>query len=134
MTQDLKSKIRLTANFPEPIDDLEYADLLTNLLEDHFSKGHEKPIDGDERGDYDFIKRKIERRLSECQPNLMTITKVSEQYFKFNRITDSTAAKYRREIQRLVNITGDVPVQHVIVSQLKELRDALITQMKPISS
>jgi hypothetical protein len=131
--EGLKARIRLTANFPTPIDDLEYADLLTTLLKDHFFTGQEKPLDGDERDDYELIKRKIERRLSECQPDPMTITKVAERYFAFNGIKTATAAKYRREIQRLVKISGDVPVQHVTISQLKELRDNLVTQIKPAS-
>jgi integrase len=131
--ESLKARIRLTANFPTPIDDLEYADLLTTLLKDHFFTGQEKPLDGDERDDYELIKRKIERRLSECQPDPMTITKVAERYFAFNGIKTATAAKYRREIQRLVKISGDVPVQHVTISQLKELRDNLVTQIKPAS-
>ena len=131
--EGLRARIRLTANFPTPIDDLEYADLLTTLLNDHFFPGQEKPLDGDERDDYELIKRKIERRLSECQPDPMTITKVAERYFAFNGIRTTTAAKYRREILRLVKISGDVPVQHVTISQLKELRDNLVTQIKPAS-
>lgn len=58
---------------------------------------------------------------------------VLEKYCRFNSIRPGTRSKYRREIARLVAITGDVPLSHVRAADLKKLRDDLIGTIQAAS-
>ncbi|MEP0964944.1 MAG: tyrosine-type recombinase/integrase [Roseobacter sp.] len=91
------------------------------------------PSDPDDKDEYDFIKKKLERKISELSPDPNTISTVAERYYAFNSIRPATRSKYRRELARLIAITGDVPISHVSTANLRKLRDQLISQIKPAS-
>lgn len=98
-----------------------------------FGPDREPPADADQKDEYDFIKRKLERKISEVSPDPNTITAVTERYCDFNSIRPGTRSKYRRELARLIAITGDVPIAHVRTEHLRLLRDKLIGEIKPAS-
>eukprot|EP00581_Thalassiosira_minuscula_P021408 CAMPEP_0184440874 /NCGR_PEP_ID=MMETSP0738-20130409/755792_1 /TAXON_ID=385413 /ORGANISM="Thalassiosira miniscula, Strain CCMP1093" /LENGTH=546 /DNA_ID=CAMNT_0026808789 /DNA_START=229 /DNA_END=1869 /DNA_ORIENTATION=+ len=127
------ARIEVRDTIPMPL----YADLyLDKLKEAHdigFGADAITPTDPDEREEYDFIKRKLERRISELSPDPNTLTALMERYCDFNSIRPGPRSKYRRDLSRLVAITGDVPIGHVRVESLRELRDDLIGQIKPSS-
>ena len=119
---------------PPPMSDKDYLDRLSLIHTHSFgASSPSPPSDADENDGYEFVKRRLERKISDLTPDPNTITKVSEKYFSFNDIRVSTRSKYRRDIGRLVSLVGDVPVSKVKASQLRQLRDDLATTMKPAS-
>jgi integrase len=110
-----------------------YLDRLVAAFDVGFGPDREPPSDPDQMDEYDFIKRKLERKISELSPDPNTISSVTERYCDFNSIRPGTRSKYRRELARLVAITGDVPIGHVRTEHLRQLRDLLIGEIKPAS-
>jgi integrase len=82
------------------------------------------PTDPDERDEFDLVKRKLERRITELGGNPNTITSMSEAYFKNNQIKPEVRNKYRRVIKRLIAQVGDIPLDHLNEDRLREFRDA----------
>lgn len=126
-----KIEVRKTALMPL------YPDLfLDRLISAHdigFGPDREPPTDPDQKDEYDFIKRKFERKISELSPDPNTISSVAERYCDFNSIRPGTRSKYRRELARLIDVAGDVPIGHVRTDHLRQLRDNLIGEIKPAS-
>lgn len=120
----------VSKNLPDPMSDQDYLDGLEGLLEYGFGPDAVPPDDPDDRDEYIFVRKKLERKIDEVAPSSDTITSVSEKYFLFNSIRPRTQKKYRRDLSRLVAITGDVPIKHVEAADLKALRDSLLTNMK----
>ena len=118
---------------PPPMSDQDYLDRLIYIQENSFEGSSPPPSDADENDEYEFVKRKLERKISDLTPSPNTITKVSEKYFIFNDIKLATRSKYRRDIGRLVTLTGDIPVNKIEAAQLRQLRDELAGAMKPAS-
>ncbi|MGR3677348.1 MAG: hypothetical protein ACU0AZ_05090 [Paracoccaceae bacterium] len=116
-----------------PMEPEIYLDRLIDAYDVGFGPGQDPPIDPDQKDEYDFIKKKLERKISELSPDPNTISTIAERYYSFNSIRPSTQAKYRRELARLIAITGDVPISHVSTEHLRQLRDKLIGQIKPAS-
>jgi len=88
------------------------------------------PTDPDERDEFDLVKRKLERRIAELGGNPITITAMSEAYFKKNQIKPEVRNKYRRVIKRLIAQVGDIPLDHLNADRLREFRDAQPDQNK----
>jgi hypothetical protein len=110
-----------------------YLDWLVEAFDVGFGQDKEPPTDADQKDEYDFIKRKLERKISELSPDPNTISAVTKRYCDFNSIRPGTRSKYRRELARLVAITGDVPIAHVRTEHLRQLRDKLIGEIQPAS-
>jgi len=130
---EIRKRISFSTELPEPIHILEYTEELQRLHSTVFGDTSKRPEDLDDRDEYDFVKKKIERKLSEVKPSPNTIKHISEKYYTFNEIKPATANKYRREIKRLIKISGDIPVEHVTRDHLTTLRDDLIGKIKPAS-
>lgn len=126
------AKIRLI-NLPPPMAPELYLDWLVEAYDVGFGPDCDPPTDPDQKDEYDFIKRKLERKISELSPDPHTLTAMTEKYCDFHSIRPATRSKYRRELARLIAITGDVPIAHVRNQDLKRLRDALIGEIKPAS-
>ena len=93
------------------MSDQDYLDRLVYIhTQSYGGSSPPRPSDADENDRYEFVKRKLERKISELTRSPNTITKVSEKYFIFNDIKAATRSKYRRDIGRLVTLTGDIPV------------------------
>ena len=106
---------------------------MTATQEVAFPKDEPPPEDTDEREEFYFIKKKLERKISELKPDPNTITKISEKYFVFNDIKETTRSKYRRNINCLIKLVGDISINKIQAIQLRELRDELAKSMKPAS-
>jgi integrase len=91
------------------------------------------PTDLDERDEFDLVKRKLERRINELGGNPITITAMSESYFKENQIKPEVRKKYRRVIKRLIAQVGDIPLEHLNADRLREFRDAQPDHVKASS-
>ena len=113
--------------------DLDYLDWLGDAYDAGFGEAVTPPDDPDDRDEHEFVKRKLERKISEVSPDLNIITQVAERYYDFNSIRSQTRSKYRRDVGRLVKITGDVPVKHIRTDNLRTLRDSLIGTLQPAS-
>lgn len=116
-----------------PMEPELYLDRLLAAYDVGFSPDREAPADPDDKDEYDFIKKKLERKISELLPDPNTISTLAERYYAFNSIRPATRSKYRREVARLISVTGDVPISHVSTAHLRALRDQLIGQIKPAS-
>jgi hypothetical protein len=126
------AKIKIT-DAVQPLGDLDDLDWLNEAYRVGFGGNHMPPNDPDERDEYEFIKRKLERKISDLAPDPNTITAVAERYYTFNSIRPRTVSKYRRGLARLIDMTGDVPVNHLRTEHLRALRDSLMPKMKPAS-
>lgn len=126
--------ITFDKKLPPSMSDQDYLDRLI-YIHTHSFEGSSPPppSDADENDEYEFVKRKLERKISDLTPSPNNITKVSEKYFIFNDIKAATRSKYRRDISRLVALIGDIPVNRIEASQLRQLRDELAVAMKPAS-
>jgi integrase len=133
-----EDKIRQVFSFektlPESLSNGKYLFELEQLFGRAFGDSEKRPEPNtDDYDEFEFVRKKIERKISSLKPNPNTISAVSERYFAFNRIRPQTQNKYRREISRLILSVGDIPIGNVEASHLKEMRDRLITQMLPAS-
>jgi len=126
------AKIRLV-DLPVPMAPELYLDWIAEAYDVGFGSDREPPSDPDQKDEYEFIKRKLERKISELSPDPNTISNVARRYCDFNSIRRGTRSKYRRELARLIAITGDVPIGHVRTDHLRQLRDQLIGEIKPAS-
>jgi hypothetical protein len=124
--------ITFDKKLPPPMSDQDYLDRLVYIHTHSFGgRSPPRPSDADENDGYEFVKRKLERKISDLTRSPNTITKISEKYFIFNDIKVATRSKYRRDIGRLVTLTGDIPVSKIEAAQLRQLRDELAGTMKP---
>lgn len=131
---ELVQKARIVVSgSPLPFEPQLHLDRLREAYDVGFGPGQEVPSDPDQRDEHDFVKRKLERKISELSPDPNTISTIAERYFSFNSIRPATRSKYRRDLSRLIDITGDIPIGHVRTDQLRHLRDQLIGQIKPAS-
>ena len=121
------------SDLPRPMSDERYRDCLTSIHNDFFSPQSSIPDDPDDRDEYVFAKRRLERKISSVTPDPNSISAVLETYCRFNSIRSGTRSKYRRELARLIAITGDVPISHVRTEDLKQLRDGLIGNIQAAS-
>ncbi len=62
--------------------------------------------------------------LNELGGNPITITAMSEAYFKKIQLKPEVRNKYRRVIKRLIAQVGDIPLEHLNADRLREFRDA----------
>jgi integrase len=128
------ASVSLAQKLPDPIGTEEYVERMREIKATAFGTASPAPpSDPDERDEYELIKLKLKRRISELTPDPHTLTAVSEAYFMFNSIKPLTRAKYRRDIGRLVALVGDIPVKGVTTAHLKQLRDHLAPTMKAAS-
>ena len=118
---------------PKAMSDERYRDRLVTIYNTFFPTHSALPDNADDREDYVFAKRRLERKISDVTPDTNCISSVLEKYCSFNSIRSGTKSKYQRELSRLIAITGDVPISHVRTEDLRSLRDALIGQIKPAS-
>jgi len=125
-------KIQITEPI-EPLNDLDYLDWLREAYDVGYSAETEPPSAPDDRDECDFIKRKLERKISELSLDPNTISDVLRRYCDFNSIRPGTRSKYRRDVSRLIQNIGNVPINHVRTQDLRDLRDQLMGQMKPAS-
>jgi len=126
--------VSLGNKFPDPMGTEEYVERMREIQATAFGAASPAPpTDPDERDEYDLIRLKLDRRISELTPDPHTLTAVSEAYFTFNSIKPLTRAKYTRDIGRLVALVGDIPVKRVETAHLKQLRDELAPTMKAAS-
>ena len=119
-------EFEFTPHPPRPMSDERYRDELKSIFQQYFGPNPTPPTDPDDRDEYMFAKHRIERKISSVTHDKNSITAVLEKYCKFNSIRTGTRSKYRREVARLIAITGDVPLAHVRTEDLKQLRDDLI--------
>ncbi|MFD2738955.1 tyrosine-type recombinase/integrase [Sulfitobacter aestuarii] len=126
--------VSLSQKLPDPIGTEEYVEGMREIYKTAFGKDSPAPpTDPDQRDEYDVMKLKLERKISEHTPDPHTLTAVSQAYFRFNSIKPATRAKYTRDIGRLVALVGDIPVKRVETAHLKQLRDELAPTMKAAS-
>ena len=126
-------EFEFTPQPPRRMSDERYLDELNSVFQRYFGGNLSPPSDPDDRDEYMFAKHRIERKISSVAPDSNSITAVLDEYCKFNSIRTGTQSKYRREVARLVAITGDVPLAHVRTEDLKQLRDNLIGTIKVAS-
>ncbi|WP_299148887.1 tyrosine-type recombinase/integrase [uncultured Tateyamaria sp.] len=126
-------EFEFTQHPPRPMSDELYLYQLNSVYQLYFGAEPTPPSDPDDRDEYVFAKHRIERKISSVTPDKDSITAVLEKYCKFNSIRSGTRSKYRREVARLVAITGDVPMAHVRSEDLKQLRDQLIGTIQAAS-
>ncbi|MEM9100104.1 MAG: hypothetical protein AAGC79_16435 [Pseudomonadota bacterium] len=131
--QDVIRDISFLDAIPERLDDDEYLDRLEELHEFAFGNDRDVPGDPDDRDEYEFVRRKLERKISDVKPNPDTVSEVAERYYSFNGIRPVTLRKYRMHIGLLIQQVGDVPIQHVSPTDLRMLRDSLLGRMLPAS-
>lgn len=129
---DFKPYVSFDTAFPEPLNDLEYCEQLREIHELAFG-ATTLPTNADDREEFLFIKNRIERRISEISPDPNIISSTLEKYISFNQVRPQTARKYRRDVARLTELIGDIPVSHVTPAQLKQLREGLKGNIKPAS-
>ena len=103
------------------------------ILEASFGSHVVPPNDPDQRDEFDLVKRKLERRVTELGGNPITITAMSEGYFKKNQLKPEVRNKYRRVIKRLIAQVGDIPLDHLDADRLREFRDAQPDHVKASS-
>ena len=115
-------KVIVTAR-PAPIDDADYLDRIKEAFQIGFGPSVSPPSDSDQRDEFEFVKRKLERKIAELSPAPDTISHVLERYCDFNGIRPATRSKYRRDVGRLVAMIGDVPIKHVRAEDLSNLRN-----------
>lgn len=127
-----EAKIRIVPRGPS-MQPENYLDWLQTAYDVGFGADRQPPSDPDHRDEFDFIKRKLERKISELSPDPHTLTAVLEKYCEFHSVRAGTRSKYRRELSRLIAITGDVPVNHVRTTDLRQLRDRLIGEIQAAS-
>lgn len=103
------------------------------IQEASFGMHIDPPAEQDDREEFDLVKRKLERRISGIAGDPDTISAVAQRYFKFAGIRSGVEGKYRRNISKLINHIGDLPVKHVTSKMLREFRDAQSDTMKASS-
>ena len=96
---------------------------LRGLLAGFYHAHAVPPSDPDDRDDWEGLRRKIERRLSELEGSEDRLSAVIERTIIARQITKEVANKYRRNVRILIDHVGDVPIQHVTSSQLRRFRD-----------
>lgn len=121
----VQENIEFLPRMPDPMDDDEYHDVLVEILNSHFGEDVTPPKDPDDRDEFDLAKQRLERKIARVARSPDTITKVAERYYRFAQIREKTQDKYRRTIKRLVSEVGDLPIQHLTASTLREYRDKL---------
>jgi integrase len=118
---------------PPPIDDSDYLDRIKEAFQIGFGPSVTPPEDSDQRDEFEFVKRKLERKIAELSPAPDTISHVLERYCDFNGIRPATRSKYRRDVGRLIAFIGDIPVKHVRAEDLRNLRNQLLPAMQAAS-
>lgn len=126
-------QFEFTNQLPKPMSDEHYRDRLIGFLNHFFAADSLPPDDPDDRDEYVYAKRRLERKISSVTPDPNSISIVLEKYCRFNSIRSGTRSKYRRELARLIAITGDVPISHVRTEDIKQLRDSLIGNIQAAS-
>ena len=126
-------QFEFTDQLPKPMSDERYRDRLIAILNHFFATDSLPPDDPDDRDEYIYAKRRLERKISSVTPDPNSISTVLEKYCRFNSIRSGTRSKYRRELARLIAITGDVPISHVRTEDIKQLRDSLIGNIQAAS-
>ena len=121
----LQKAVRFLPRIPSPMDDDEYHDRLVDVLSSHFGPDVTPPHDPEDRDEFDLTKQRLERKVARVARSPDTITKVAERYYKFAQIREKTQDKYRRTINRLVTKVGDLPIQHLTASTLRDYRNFL---------
>jgi hypothetical protein len=128
---ELRARLEIHVGRPvQPIGRLDYLDRLLEAYEVGFGEGVEPP---DDRDEHEFIKKKLERKISDLTPSPNTITRVAERYYDFNSIRPRTRNKYRCDVARLTEVCGDIPLKHVGAEHLRTLRDQLTGTLKGAS-
>jgi integrase len=126
-------QFRFETILPRPMSNERYSDRLLAIQRDFFSPQSGLPDDPDDRDEYVFAKHRLERKISSVTPDPNSVSAVLEKYCRFNSIRSETSSKYRRELARLIAITGDVPINHIRTEDLKRLRDGLIGNIQAAS-
>ena len=134
LDDETRNRIRVIVTArPAPIDDADYLDRMKEAFQIGFGPSVSPPGDSDQRGEFEFVKRKLERKIAELSPAPDTISSVLERYCDFNGIHPTTRSKYRRDVGRLVVMIGDVPIQHVRAEDLRNLRNQLLPTVAAVS-
>ena len=124
---------RFDPSLPRPMSDERYRDRLISMQENCLPTDLPIPDDLDDRQDFIHAKQRLERKIASVTSDPNTISSITEAYCNFNSIRPGTRSKYRRNIEKLIEITGDVPINHVRTEDLKQLRDQMIGSIKPAS-
>lgn len=114
---------RVLHNFP--MDDDEYHDLLSDVLDRCFGSDEIPPTDPEERDSYDFAKMAIERKIARVAREPDTLRKVADRFYAFAQLRSNTEDKYRRTMERLCTEIGDIPLFQVTPRMLRDYRDKL---------
>lgn len=116
---------------PPAIDADEYLDRLKDTYASFYGPdAPAAPSDPDQRDEYDLWRMRLERKIARLTPAGDRISVISERYFAFAGLRDSTLRKYRQHIGDLITTVGDIPVKHVTPVQLREHRDALMGKLQ----
>lgn len=94
-----------------------------NVMESFFAPHVPAPKDADTRDEWEMVRRKLERRMSDIEGSPDRLTEVLERCIVARQITTQVSHKYRRHVRRLVDHLGDVPIRHVTSSHLRSFRD-----------
>ncbi len=110
------------------ISDDEFADRLSEIVEQHLGREH-IPDDEDDRLEFDILKIKLERLVARYAPSSDKLSKVFERFLAFSDI--KTDKKYERVFRRFKEHVGDIPISQVTPTMLREYRDKLLTDENP---
>ena len=126
--EDVRARIVFAQTLPEAMDDDEYYDRLTELLQTLFGDDISPPSDPEERDKYDFAKMGLERQIARVARDPDTLNKVADKFYSFADLRIKTENKYRRTIGRFVAEIGDIPVGQVTAIMLRKYREKLKTR------
>lgn len=99
LDDDTRNKISVIVTArPAPIDDADYLDRIKEAFQIGFGPSVAPPSDSDQRDEFEFVKRKLERKIAVLSPAPDTFSQVLERYCDFNGIRPATRSKYRRDV------------------------------------
>lgn len=126
--EHVRKAVHFLPRVPDPMDDDEFHDGLVNIHQRHFGSHVIPPQSPDDRDEFDLFKQRLERKIARVARSPDTITRIAKRYYAFAQIRPKTQDKYHRTIKRLVDEVGDLPVQHLSASALRNYRDKLTTR------
>jgi integrase len=130
----VRDAVEFLPRIPTPMDDDEFHDRLVDVLNSHFGPSVTPPSNPEDRDEFDLTKQRLERKIARVARSPDTITKVAKRYYEFAQIRENTQNKYRRTLDRLTAVVGDLPIQHLTASTLREYRDILTRKnLRPAS-
>lgn len=125
---EIQRIVRFETRLPEPMDDDECYDRLTELYHGSFGPEVTPPSNPDKRDQFDFAKMALERKIARVARDPDTLSKVATRFYAFAQLREKTEHKYRRTVDRFIDEVGNIPVGQVTSRMLRDYRDKLKTR------